>query len=312
MSGITTGTALMIGGLAAAGGSVASGMIGSHAAGKAADAQVSAADYAAQLQHEDAQQALQFQKQQYNTGQQEMSPWLQGGDAGLANLERLLGILDPNATYTLPGGKTGTLGSLTNSSLGAPGSLLAPFSEKFTAPTGATEQNDPGYQFRLQQGMKALQNSAAASGNLFTGDTGKAITQYGQDYASNEYGNVYNRAMQQFQQRYNMYENNQTNTYNRLAAMRDGGQQTAAQLGTLGQNAAGNIGNILLTSGQQIGQNINNAGAARASGYIGSGNAWGGALNGATSNLMNMYMLNKMFNGGASMGDGTNGVMTNG
>lgn len=68
----------------------------------------------------------------------------------------------------------------------------------FSAPTGANEQNDPGYAFRLAQGEGALQNSAAAQGILNTGGTLEGILNYGQNYASNEYQNVYNRALQSY------------------------------------------------------------------------------------------------------------------
>jgi hypothetical protein len=72
-------------------------------------------------------------------------------------------------------------GSTVNPSLGAYGSL-----SQFQAPTAATEQNDPGFQFRLQQGQQALERSAAAKGGLLTGGTAQAEQQFGQDYASNE------------------------------------------------------------------------------------------------------------------------------
>lgn len=68
----------------------------------------------------------------------------------------------------------------------------------FSAPTGANEQNDPGYAFRLAQGEGALQNSAAAQGILNTGGTLEGILNYGQNYASSEYQNVYNRALQSY------------------------------------------------------------------------------------------------------------------
>src|SRR5947208_7303628 len=107
-----------------------------------------------------------------------------------------------------PGATPGStpMASLVNPQLGAFGSLSKPWSEQFQAPTDVTEKNDPGYQFRLQQGENALQNSAAAKGTLLNGATGADIQKYGQDYASNEYGNVYNRALGQFQDRYNMFQ----------------------------------------------------------------------------------------------------------
>jgi len=63
-------------------------------------------------------------------------------------------------------------------------------------------QNDPGYQFRLSQGEQALQQSAAAKGHLRTGGTLKDILGYGQNFASSEYQNVFDRALQGFQTKY--------------------------------------------------------------------------------------------------------------
>ena len=55
-------------------------------------------------------------------------------------------------------------------------------------------QTSPGYQFRLAEGLKGIERGAAAKGTLLTGGTLKALTRYGQDYASNEYQNRYNRS----------------------------------------------------------------------------------------------------------------------
>jgi hypothetical protein len=184
------------------------------------------------------------------------------------------------SNVALPGGGAtnggAPLSSLVNPQLGGFGSLMQPYSEKFTAPTAATEQNDPGYQFRLNEGEKALQNSAAAKGTLLNGATAAGINAYGQDYASNEYGNVYNRALGEYQQRYNIFQNDQTSKYNRLAALAGVGQTTASQLGSAGQNFANSGGSILMSNAYGQGQQINNAAAARASGYGAGG--WTGAL----------------------------------
>src|SRR5262249_39948513 len=158
------------------------------------------------------------------------------------------------------------------------GSLMAPWTEQFQAPTDVTEQNDPGFQFRLKQGQDALERSAAARGSLLTGGTAKDLTDYAKDYASNEYNNVYNRALNQYQQRYNIFQQNQANQFNRLPALSGIGQTRTGQLASAGQGAANNINSILTNTGSQIGQQINNAGAARASGYVGAGNAWQNAL----------------------------------
>lgn len=101
-------------------------------------------------------------------------------------------------------------------------------------------QMDPGYQFRLLQGQDAVQNSMAARGGALSGNALKALTEYGQNFASNEYGNVYNR----------------------LAGLANTGQATAQNIGAFGQNTANTVGNNLITAGQ-----------ARASGYAGQANA---------------------------------------
>lgn len=71
----------------------------------------------------------------------------------------------------------------------------APFSYgTFNAPTAdQVATSDPGYAFRLNQGLGALQNSAAARGVLNTGGTLKDIEDYGQSAASQEYQNAFNR-----------------------------------------------------------------------------------------------------------------------
>src|SRR6185312_1521136 len=151
----------------------------------------------------------------------------------------------------------------TTAAPGGFGSLLAPYpGGQFVSPDSVTEQNDPGYQFRLQQGLKALDNSAASRGDLLSGNNEQAINQFGQDYASNEYGNVYNRALNNYQTNYNTYQQQQANTFNRLAAIAGIGQTAASQLNSAGANAANNVTGIDLGSGAQIGQNLNNAGAA--------------------------------------------------
>jgi hypothetical protein len=251
--GLTIGAGLAIAGAVGGAGAIVGGVLSSSAATNAANAQVSGADYAANLQKQEADQALAFQQQQYDTAQAQIKPWI---DTGTTALNQLNG---------------GTLPS-------------------FQAPTGATESNDPGYQFRLQQGQQALENSAAARGGLLTGNTGQALEQYGQNYASNEYGNVYNRAM-------NDYNTNVLGPYNRLSALAGVGQQAQATSAQQGQNAANTVTNIDLTAGQQQGQDAQNAAAARASGYVGSANAWNSALGGVSNSLTNTLLLNKLYGG---------------
>lgn len=60
----------------------------------------------------------------------------------------------------------------------------------FTPTMGEDIYADPGYKFRLGEGEKALQQSAAARGLLNTGGTAKDLIGYGQSFASNEFNNV--------------------------------------------------------------------------------------------------------------------------
>lgn len=282
MSGAITATTLAAVGIGAAG-SVASGVIGANAAGNAADAQAAAANHAADLNYKASQDALNFQKQQYQTAQEQQAPWLQAGQNGLSALQYGLGT-----------------GGSANGTGVAQGSLMTPYGQSFTAPTGLTEQNDPGYQARLKLGTDAIQRSAAARGGVVTGGTAKALDTYGQDYASNEYGNVYNRALNDYTTNYNAYNQNQANQYNKLAALSGVGQQQAQQLASQGQQASNNVTSNLLNSAQQQGQDYQNAGAATASGYVGGANAYGGALNGIGNNISNFALLSQFQPGGGN------------
>jgi hypothetical protein len=162
------------------------------------------------------------------------------------------------------------------------GSLLRDFSL-------ADFEKDPGYDFRMAEGMKGITNSAAARGGLLSGAALKAAGRYNQDFASNEFGNAYNR-----------FNNNKTNQFNRLASLAGVGQQAATQIGNQG-----------IATGQSMAQNQIGAGNARASGYIGQSNA----LTGAIGQGWNMYQGNKMMGmfgnqGGNSMA-GYNGAYSN-
>ena len=118
-------------------------------------------------------------------------------------------------------------------------------------------QADPGYAFRMSEGMKALERSAAARGGLMGGATGKALTRYGQDVASQEYQNAFNRYQAERQARLGPLQS--------LAGV---GQTATNALGQAGQNYATGAGEALGAGAQ-----------ARASGYIGGANAIGGGLN---------------------------------
>ena len=206
-----------------------------------------------------------------------------GGPLGFADsgagpaFQRRFGVNEPPETPTTPDrtGNLDQLSALGSSSTGGPasggfdptgfGSLQHDFST-------TDFQTDPGYEFRLSEGQKALERSAAARGTVLSGGTLKALTQYNQGFASNEFTNAYNR-----------FQQNRTTRYNQLASLAGLGQTTAAQLGSFGAQNANTIGNLIV-GGQT------SAAAARASGY----NAIGSAVGGIGNNLMNWYLLSKM------------------
>ena len=166
------------------------------------------------------------------------------------------------------------------------GSLLTPFSK-------TNWQTDPGYQFRIGEGARGVENSAAAKGGFFSGNTGVALDQYNQDFASNEYNNVYNR--------YNM---DQTNVFNRLSGLAGTGQQATSTTASLGANAAGNVGNYLMSGAQTAGQDYIAAGNAMASGLQGIGNQALGAYGAYNQNKNYQSLLALLQQGGGGGGGG--------
>jgi hypothetical protein len=92
------------------------------------------------------------------------------------------------------------------------------YTKQFTPPTGLTEENDPGYQARLKLQTDALQRSAAARGTLLTGGTLRSLADLGQTFASNEYGNVYNRARDQYDTETANYDRNRQGAFQQWAA----------------------------------------------------------------------------------------------
>lgn len=224
-------TALVAGGIAAAGG-LASSAIKANAAGKAAGAQASAAEQARALVEANQKKAQDFQQAEWTGQQQREQPYQDLGSTSANNLAALL-------------------------------------QKGFHAPTLAEAEQTPGFQFNLEQGTAALDKSAAARGNLFSGTQGTALLGYGQGLAETTYQQDYKNALDAYM----------TN-YQSLLGGTDVGLSSTGQLGTFGQAAAGNMANIDLTGAQLQASQINNAAAARASGYVNSANAWGSGIQG--------------------------------
>jgi len=132
---------------------------------------------------------------------------------------------------------------------------------------------DPGYQFRLEQGRKAIEGSAAARGSLNSGATLKALERYGQDYASNEYQNAYNRDYQRLSQVAGLGANANSNL-----------MSASGQYGT-------NLASLLSGYGNAVSNNITGLGNANAAAQISQANRGANLLGqGATAGAM-IYAL---------------------
>lgn len=231
-----------------AAGAIGGALIGANASGKAARTQANA-----------AAQASAIQQQQYAQQRADQMPWVNYGGQGLNELGFRLGVL-PSLGADDAAGQAIQAQQRQNPAFG---SLLRNF--------GASDfEADPGYDFRLSEGMRGINNSAAARGGVLSGAALKAASKYNQNFASNEYGNAYNR-----------FNTNQTNQFNRLASIAGVGQTATNQVGAAGQNMANNVS-----------QNTLSAGNARASGYVGGANA----ISGAIGQGYNMYQGNQMMN----------------
>lgn len=195
-----------------------SSYMGANAASDAADTQASAARYNADLANQTAQQQLEFNKQVYADNIARQQPYLEAGKQALSRL----------STGLQQGGE---------------------FSSPFTF-----NQNDPSYQWRLQQGQRAMDASAASRGMLFTGGQMKALQDYGQNAASQEYSNEFNR-----------FQADRANRFNMLSGVSGTGQTAVSGANSAGTNAASAMSSILGNQYANVaGQNMNAANASAA------------------------------------------------
>ena len=164
-----------------------------------------------------ADRAAALQKEQFDITNEQQRPWREAGGRALTKLEGL-------ADYQKFG------------------------MDQFT--------QDPGYAFRLKQGQKSLDASAAARGGLISGNALKAATSFGQDMGSQEYQNAFNR-----------YQTERQATLSPYMTLAGYGQNANTLSANAGANYATNAGN-LMTSGA----------AAQAAGNMGMANALTGGV----------------------------------
>jgi hypothetical protein len=215
---------------------VGSSLIGSRASRDAASQQQQAAAQASDVQRDIFERQVELQE-----------PFR---EAGLKGQNRLLELLGLGGDVNAPG-----YGKYATAEFGA---------DKFKA--------DPSYAFRMSEGMKALERSAAARGGLLSGATLKGIQRYGQDLASTEFQNAFNR-----------FQAERAGTLNPFQALAGTAQSSA---NVLGQQAG--------ALGQQLGSNIIGAGNAQAAGTIGQANAIVGGLGQGMNFYQNQQLLNRL------------------
>lgn len=192
---------------------------------------------AAKTQAAAADNASAIQQAQYEQTREDLSPYT---NAGTTALSQLMGKMGENGY----------------------------FNQTYT---GQDIYDDPSYKFRLQQGLDSVQSGAAGQGGLLSGATQKALSDYGQQSASQEYSNAYNR-----------FNADQTNQYNRLS-----------NLVGIGQNAAATTGNAGAQTAQAVANNTMQGANASAAGQVGSANALSNMIGGLGSAALGGYQSYK-------------------
>lgn len=175
--------------------------------------------------------------------------------------------------------------------------LYGPTGEYTQMPTFAQLQMDPSYAFREAQGMKALQQSAAARGGLLSGTTLKGIQNYSQGLASTEYGNAYNRFMA-----------NRLAATQALQGLSGTGFNAAQGIAGAATGTAANLAQNYQGLGQALGQGYANMGANNASAYMGPTNLLASAL-GQGAQLAAMYAGGRFGDGAGAAKAATGGGM---
>lgn len=208
---------------------------------KASKTQQQATDASSALQREQNAEA----KRQYDQQRTDLEPYRLAGGTALGQIGR----------GTADGGE---------------------FNRKFTL---ADFVQDPGYEFRKSEGQRGVDASAAARGGVLSGGAIRANQRFGQDLASQEFGNAFSR-----------YQSDLGGRYNRLAGVAGVGQQAVGE----GNNASQNFVNNQQGGVNNISNNIQGGANARASQYVNTANAIGGAANSigsyfGTKQIMNQY-----------------------
>lgn len=246
----------LIGGAISGVGSLIGGLFGSSAAQKAAQQQAAAGRAATSQQQTAGTQAQDAQRSQLTSERTTAQP------------------------YTSLG--AGTAGTLSNA-LAPGGDLGSRWTSTFQAPTAAQAEATPGYQFQLQQGLNALENSAFARGGGLSTGAAKNLTGYAQGLASTNYQNTYNNALRAYNTNFSTNEQSQNDLFNRLYSTTGLGANAAANLNSSTGNTTNALASGIMGNAQIVGNDIMGVGNAQAAGTVGSANALTAGIGGAAN-----------------------------
>ena len=284
-----------------AGASLLGGYLSSSGQQKAAETGATSSREAALIQAAAAEQALRLQKQLADEQVLRNAPTVQAGDTARNRMLDLIGL----------SGRTGAAGY---------GSANQPFSMAGFDPNslmrnfGASDfQTDPGYNFRLSEGLKAIDRQAAARGGLISGAGLKAAGRFGGDLASQEYGNAFNRFQTNRASQAGLYTDalnrertRQMDEYGRLSDFTTRGANAAAGTGSSQAAYGTNAANLMSQGAQAMGQGVIGAGQATAAGQMGAGNTYNNAINAALTGYQNNQMMDLFRNRQSAYYDPTN------
>jgi len=276
--GISAGTWLL------AGATVGGGLLAAKGQKEAAETQAGAAREAGAIQSDVADRQLALQKRQYEEGVERQQPFLTAGTNALARMQA--GEFTPPAAFNVNDPR---------------------YAQPDAFSFGKNDfQADPGYAFRLSEGTRALERSAAARGGLISGTALKAASRYSGDLASQEYQNAYQRALTGYGTQvdrsntafsrgltgYSADVARADTGYNRLASMAGVGQTTTRELNAAGANYASGASNTLGNYGTAAGNAITAAGNANAAGTMGMYNTLASGVNTFASGYQNQKNFN--------------------
>lgn len=197
---------------------VGAGLLGAGASYLGGQAQASAMESASSESAAASNYAARLQNQQFQQTRKDQEPWRLAGERALQVIQQT-----PDFEFT---------------------------AENFN------QFKDPAYDFRMQEGVNALDRSAAARGRLLSGAQDRAVTRYGSDLASQEFGNAFNRAL--------TTRNVNLAKQQSLAGI---GQSATNIVSQAGQQTAANIGNIMTQNAQTQGNLAVAGGNAMANTY---------------------------------------------